>query len=1145
LLAASWIFRMNVISKLKLMSDLFRVARFQAGAWPIRALPGAWRVEKPRRDRVPSERRLLPRKRRGFGLWAWIGVVCAALLLVAWIEIRTSVIESWLFTTLTSTLTYDVRPGAATVIIFPSGGPLDLERGYPRIPQFAKRLESRGFHVAEQARFSRTLAMATKFGFSPPYSERAAAGLVIRGADDDVVYDATPHERVFSDLSELPPVIEKSLMFVEDRELGGQEAYRNPAVDWNRLAKAALQYAGSRVGLGGRNEGGSTLAVQMEKYRHSEDGRTEDPLDKLRQVGSASLKAYHAGPDTRAARRRIVLDYLNTMPLAAAPNHGEVHGLKEGLRVWFGRDPEHVLAALQSERPTAVKARAFKQVFALLCSVRAPSQYLIRDHKALEARVNGYSHLLEGAGIIDAELGDRVRNTPLKFSSKRIELPSVSFSDRKAVDLTRRRLSQLLDTSDFYALDRLDLEVETTIDRELQQDVQKLLQELRDPEFVTEKNLRGERLLATGDPRSVVYSFALFERTPRGDLVRVHADNLNKPFDVNHGMKMELGSTAKLRTLAHYLDIMAEIRDDLAGKDMDELQKIAHKGGDPLTAWGAQTLLASPDIDIDAFLQAAMERPYSGNPGEMFWTGGGIHYFGNFDKNDNAKILSLREATAHSTNLVFIRLMRDIVRYHTARLPYNVEKVFADVNDSNRARLLDEAANEEAEIFLGRAFRRYKGLSPEQIPNEFLGSRAGSARDLAELYYGWHPDADSTELAEWLVPRVPGIKSKDIGILARKLSNPRFTLADYAYLLDRHPEEIWCAGALMDDPKMTWTQAKARSADAKKIAMSWLYQTKNKAAQDTRLRARIERDAFARMEPSWKKLGFPFESLVPSYATAIGSSADRPDALATLMGIIVDDGIRRTPMLIERMRFASGTPYHTVFDAPKFDGERVLPAPVCRTLRDVLAGVVDHGTASRVKSAFTDSTGAMIVPVGGKTGSGDNRIKAISKSGGVISSYATSRTAAFAFYIGDRYYGVITSSVMGPKAENFTFTSALPLEIFKLAAPGIRDRLMPHPAMAPAPKPQPQIAKAWTVTPGKERDEPAPKKKSAMTKKNESGPSDEGEAPQIQIRKLKSPRHTAPASDTLGRKRLGPETVDGKSLRKKRDLERLKHSIEV
>ena len=43
-------------------------------------------------------------------------------------------------------------------------------------------------------------------------------------------------------------------------------------------------------------------------------------------------------------------------------------------------------------------------------------------------------------------------------------------------------------------------------------------------------------------------------------------------------------------------------------------------------------------------LDAAMERQYSGNPGEGFFTGGGLHHFGNFSKLDDSRILSVREA---------------------------------------------------------------------------------------------------------------------------------------------------------------------------------------------------------------------------------------------------------------------------------------------------------------------------------------------------------------------------------------------------------------------------------------------------------------------------------------------------------------------
>ena len=55
-----------------------------------------------------------------------------------------------------------------------------------------------------------------------------------------------------------------------------------------------------------------------------------------------------------------------------------------------------------------------------------------------------------------------------------------------------------------------------------------------------------------------------------------------------------------------------------------------------------------------------------------------------------------------------------------------------------------------------------------------------------------------------------------------------------------------------------------------------------------------------------------------------------------------------------------------------------------------------------------------------------------------------SRTAGFVFYLGDHWFGVITASVAGPKASDYTFTSSLPLAALKLLAPtltaAVRDR---------------------------------------------------------------------------------------------------------
>ena len=93
----------------------------------------------------------------------------------------------------------------------------------------------------------------------------------------------------------------------------------------------------------------------------------------------------------------------------------------------------------------------------------------------------------------------------------------------------------------------------------VQEAVTRELRELRDPERARAAGLYGYHLLDGGDPAKIVYSFALFERGNGSNDLLVQADNLDQPFDVNEGVKLDLGSTAKLRTLATYLEIIAEL----------------------------------------------------------------------------------------------------------------------------------------------------------------------------------------------------------------------------------------------------------------------------------------------------------------------------------------------------------------------------------------------------------------------------------------------------------------------------------------------------------------------------------------------------------------------------------------------------------
>jgi membrane peptidoglycan carboxypeptidase len=241
-------------------------------------------------------------------------------------------------------------------------------------------------------------------------------------------------------------------------------------------------------------------------------------------------------------------------------------------------------------------------------------------------------------------------------------------------------------------------------------------------------------------------------------------------------------------------------------------------------------------------------------------------------------------------------------------------------------------------------------------------------------------------------------------------------------------------------PSLSWEEILSRSEGVRRQSSAWLFHTRNRRAQDLRLRIRIERDAFARMTPAWRRLGFPFDRLVPSYASAIGSSSDRPAALAELMGIVLNDGVRRPVRAITRVTLAQDTPYHTALQPTPPAAEQVLPVPVARALRGVLVGVVEQGTAQRLRDAFTGEGGQPVM-VGAKTGSGDNRFETFARGGAVISSRVVSRTGTVVFFIGDRYYGALTASVSGKHAGGYRFTSALPVAVLRLLAPKISARL--------------------------------------------------------------------------------------------------------
>jgi membrane peptidoglycan carboxypeptidase len=230
------------------------------------------------------------------------------------------------------------------------------------------------------------------------------------------------------------------------------------------------------------------------------------------------------------------------------------------------------------------------------------------------------------------------------------------------------------------------------------------------------------------------------------------------------------------------------------------------------------------------------------------------------------------------------------------------------------------------------------------------------------------------------------------------------------------------------------------SAAARQESYAWLFRTRHKSAQDKRIRILLEEEAFGRIHEAWRRLGYPFDSLVPSYATAIGSSADRPEALAELIGIILNDGVWQPSVRIQRLHFAADTPYETVLGLEPAAPRQVLAPEIAARVRQALVDIVEAGTAQRLHGAFLGTAQAPMV-VGAKTGTGDNRKKYFARGGRLVREEVVNRTATVVFFIGEAFFGNLTVYVPGPAAADFGFTSSLPAQLLRAMAPALQPLL--------------------------------------------------------------------------------------------------------
>ena len=895
----------------------------------------------------------------------------------------------------------------------------------------------------------------------PIYREKDQAGLDLRDRFHRSLYSVRSPERVYDNFDAVPGLLTHTLLFIEDRDLlDARYPMRNPAINWSRLSRAIFDQALRTVEPGHKTPGASTLATQIEKYRHSPNGRTTSIREKFDQMESASIRSYLDGMDNIASRRQIVVTYLNTVPLTAKKGYGEINGLGDGMWAWYGRDFTAFNNILRNDKEIARGrqlqdvAVTYKQALSLMIAQRRPSYFLNAGSPVLMQMTNHYLYLLEEAKVISPALLKAALPLALHLNHGPMKVQSNSFVSLKAANLLRTNLSSLLHIPRLYELDRIDMTADTTLDGEAQRAVTAVLRQVQNPDGAREAGLYGHNMLSEhADPSRLSFSFTLFERGAKANLLRVQTDDLDQPFDINSGARLNLGSTAKLRTLITYLEIVTDLHNAYSSMSKNDLERIHASNQDVITRWAITYFITNPHSSLWDTLDAAMMRTYSGDPSEAFFTGGGMQKFENFDPEKDDGIMTVREGFQNSVNLVFVRLMRDIVHYYEHRStasmrllensgkdnPSEKSEPVAVSAQTSRQDQLSRFADMEGREFLIQFYKKYKGKTGLEAENSLIQGIHATPKNLSVVFRSVEPDADFQKYAAFMHEHLPdeALSGRTLQTLYDKFSVDNYSLNDRGYLIGVHPLELWLAGYLFHNSKTTLTKVMEASTHQRQEVYTWLFKTRDKRTQEMRIRQMLELEAFQKIAADWRHLGYPFETLTPSIATALGASGDRPDSLAKLMGIIVNQGMLMPTMELKDLRFATGTPYETDFASSPSAGIRVLPEDVTKIVRRSLIDVVQGGTGYRLKNGFPLKDGSEIA-IGGKTGTGDQRFVTYASGGRLIGSRAVNRSATFVFLIGDRFFGTITAYVHEPYAADYKFTSAMTVQLLKSLIPVLR-----------------------------------------------------------------------------------------------------------
>jgi hypothetical protein len=859
------------------------------------------------------------------------------------------------------------------------------------------------------------------------YQGEALSGLQIKDRDQTIVYQFE-YPFQFESFDNIPRFLLKALLVWENDKLRhlilpeeNQDNNRiqlNYLIEGPRIIKSLAEYAQYKLTGKGEYSGGSTLMTTLEKINNTPGGRTQSVNDKLKQMIGAGLHLY--GDDAEQVAKKALVDFLNTVPMAGGPKEyvGALYGFGASYYAWFGQTLEQLQLQLQS-KDQVLRAQAFKNICALIVSIRRPSQ-LNYDKSQVNQQANLLLKRLKQKELLDSVLYRKARALMPAWEPNARPATVMDYARHRESFSARNEYTRLFRKAvekksganqakliNLQSIDAMPVTIEMTTDARLEGEIRQVLDEMytevaQQSPFVQsyQKGLLNE--LSLEQLQKIEYGVMVLEIDEhRQWRILANTDTQSdKVYNPATQGRFQWGSTAKLRVLVNYLAIIhneaLKLQADMKALNFERLQHYKHSSV-VIKSLLARFLEKNPRADMKTILNWAMSRRISADPKQKFLTGESWHQFHNYQTSDDKKNPDLWQMTTESINLSFVRLMRDVVNYYIDELGYDKKQILTDKKNRVRQIIIAEAIAREEQLYRDGLQYFIGQIKNTLAKNETLSQKQLLTR--ARLVVQQIADSEDKQ-AQQYHPLVSLFK--------------RITYYEKAWLLARLTDQMMVG-------KRTTREAEEliikQTSAWFKTSRSWIKNT---------LYTYMEREAFTKkITPAWKKLGYPFE-VSPSYAVVLGSSGDTPMALLELAGTLLNDGIREKNIsAVERIILSPDTIFETPFRV-QHTQERAIPAEVARIAKKAMSGVLNKGTA-----IFASRHPLMhyVETSGAKTGTGDNRYydRAVNRSAAVVSILDKGDNLS-------KYAICITMSVTEGDIDQYRFTSKIPVRILSRIA---------------------------------------------------------------------------------------------------------------